>query len=111
MPELTVILDAFTGAVLVEAPDHLPRELRDELTVRFGPGAEMGCARPLVVLPPPVVPEPDLAATVCMRVVGHSHNSLVEGPGRRTSLLVSGCTLGCRNFIYSLARTMVVVPK
>jgi anaerobic ribonucleoside-triphosphate reductase activating protein len=96
MPELTLTLDALTGTVLVEEHDDLPQQLRDSLTELFGPGTEIGCARPSVVLPPPEVSEQDRLGGSCLRASGYYHNSLVEGPGRRSSLLVSGCELACR---------------
>lgn len=94
MSEITWIIDRVTGALLVEglgtaeasalAGDLLPS------------GQEMGCARPLTTLPPPVVPSDDPAGIPCLRVAGYYHDSLVEGPGRRSSLLVVGCSLQCR---------------
>ncbi len=95
MPELNVTLDALTGAVLVGEPDRLPPVALSNLSALLGPGAEMGCARPLAVLPPPSVAEGERAQGACARVGGYVHNSLVEGPGRRTSVFFSGCTLGC----------------
>ena len=55
----------------------------------------MGCARPLALLPPPVATAEERAAQPCVRVSGYYHDSLVEGPGRRSSALLSGCDLGC----------------
>jgi hypothetical protein len=71
--------------------------LRDLLTERLGPDTEVGCARPLHLLPAPRAPagEGALSASPCLRVAGHYHHSLIEGPGRRSCLLVSGCTLAC----------------
>ncbi len=96
MPDVNLTLDTLTGTVLTEERDDLPQHLRNSLTEFLGPGTEMGCARPLVVLPPPEAPERDSQGSLCLRVSGYYHNSLVEGPGRRSSLLVSGCDLGCR---------------
>src|SRR5207244_915553 len=45
--------------------------------------------------PPPIVSAEEIAQTACVRIAGYVHGSLVEGPGRRTSVLFSGCTLGC----------------
>ena len=95
MPDLTVTLDAVTGTLLVAEPDRLPTALVDHLTALLGPGAELGCARPPAALPPPTVPMDDPSVTSCVRVAGYVHNSLVEGPGRRTTVLLSGCTLAC----------------
>jgi anaerobic ribonucleoside-triphosphate reductase activating protein len=95
LAELTVLLDAVTGTALVEAPDRLPQELRDQLAEFMGPGAEIGCARPVGVLPPPQAPDQELIGAACVRISGYYHHSLVEGPGRRTSVLLSGCELAC----------------
>jgi anaerobic ribonucleoside-triphosphate reductase activating protein len=95
MPELTITLDAATGAVLLEAPDRVPRRIRDELAHLLGSGEEIGCARPAAILPPPRAPACERSASPCLRVAGYYHNSLIEGPGRRSCLLVSGCTLAC----------------
>lgn len=92
---LTVLLDTLTGTVLVEEPGLLPDTLRSLLVDGLGRGREMGCARPLEVLRPPATPELDPAPTPRVRVSGYYHNSLVEGPGRRSSVLLSGCTLNC----------------
>jgi len=93
MTEITWIIDAVTGALLMEgltggevsalAGDLLPF------------GQEFGCAHPLTMLPPPAIPDEDDAPMPCLRVAGYYHHSLVEGPGRRSSLLVVGCTLAC----------------
>lgn len=95
MATLTVLVDAITGSVLVEAPDRLPAPVREWLAESLGPGAEVGCPRPLRVLPPPVVAEQDPDAATSVRVSGYYHQSLVEGPGRRTSVLLTGCELAC----------------
>ena len=96
MPELTLTLDTVTGIVLLEEHDGLPQRLRDSLTEFWGAGIEVGCARPVVILPPPEVSERDRRGVPSLRVSGFYHNSLIEGPGRRSSLLVSGCELACR---------------
>ena len=97
MPEVTILLDTTTGAVLVEAPRALPAHLRGLLAERLGPETEVGCARPAAIVPPPRSPEgaAEEEAFPSLRVAGYYHNSLIEGPGRRSCLLVSGCTLAC----------------
>jgi anaerobic ribonucleoside-triphosphate reductase activating protein len=95
VPELTLLLDCSTAEVLLEGPDHVPAALRAELGALLGPGQELGCARPLAVVPPPVSTAAEREAGPCLRVAGLYHNSLIEGPGRRSCLLVSGCTLAC----------------
>jgi anaerobic ribonucleoside-triphosphate reductase activating protein len=104
MPELNVLLDSATGAVLVEVPDDLPSTFGRLLAEHLGPGTEVGCARPRTILPPPRVPPgavptapsaPSAPSAPGLRVAGYYHNSLIEGPGRRSCLLVSGCPLAC----------------
>lgn len=95
MPEITITLDSVTGAVLTAEPDRLPKEFRDQLTRLLGSGVELGCARPLEVVPPPSRFPAESVGTACVRVAGYYHNSLVEGPGRRSSVLLSGCALAC----------------
>jgi anaerobic ribonucleoside-triphosphate reductase activating protein len=95
MAELVLTLDAATGVVLLEAPDRVPRRIRDELTHLLGPAAEVGCARPLRLLPPPLARDEDMGAQLCVRTSGYVHNSLTDGPGRRTSVLLTGCSLAC----------------
>ncbi|MHB8696267.1 MAG: 4Fe-4S single cluster domain-containing protein [Solirubrobacteraceae bacterium] len=93
MSEITWILDPTTGGLIVEARSMERASAR--LGDLLGPGAEVGCARPRVLLPPPVTAGPDSANTPSLRIAGYYHDSLVEGPGRRSSVLVTGCTLGC----------------
>ena len=93
MRELSWILDPTTGEVIVEG---LALENASGLVGDLLPSArELGCARPLAVLPPPITPG-DHDAGASVRVAGYYHNSLIEGPGRRSCVLMSGCDLGCR---------------
>mgnify|MGYP001395022205 CR=1 FL=1 len=94
MSEITWIIDRITGLLLVEG---LAAEEASALAGDLLPaGAELGCAHPLMVLPPPGIPGEDCVGMPCLRVAGYYHHSLVEGPGRRSSLLVVGCSIGCR---------------
>jgi anaerobic ribonucleoside-triphosphate reductase activating protein len=94
MSEVTWLIDRVTGALLAEG---LTLEQASELADDLLPvGREIGCARPLTLLPPPVVPGRERVTTPSLRVAGYYHDSLVEGPGRRSSLLVVGCALRCR---------------
>jgi anaerobic ribonucleoside-triphosphate reductase activating protein len=95
MPDLILTLDVVTGAVLLEEPDRSQPGLPEQLAELLGPGRELGCARPLEVQPPPVVPAQVAFGSRHLRVAGYYHNALVEGPGRRSSVLVAGCDLGC----------------
>lgn len=95
MTEVTIILDSLMGTMHVEGPDHLPPELQQSFSTLLGSGIVMGCARPLSILPPPAATEAEITATPCVRIAGYYHNSLVEGPGRRSSVLFQSCPLRC----------------
>ncbi|MFN8475515.1 MAG: 4Fe-4S single cluster domain-containing protein [Anaerolineae bacterium] len=97
MSELTWLVDPGNGALVLEgmtveeasalAGDLLP------------PARSIACAQPVTVLPPPVVSDKEIAASVCLRVAGYYHNSLIEGPGQRSVLKMQGCPLRCRGCI------------
>lgn len=96
MAEVSFIIDELTGTLLVEDTAHLGANIREQLTTHLGEKQEMGCARPLVVLPPPAVSMKEEAKSVCVRINGYYHNSLCEGPGRRSSVLFQSCPLRCK---------------
>ncbi len=100
MPELTLLIDETSGAMLLER-SQLSAEVLAEITALAGEGRECGCARPLEIIPPPVAAKAEQlaeegAASVCVRVAGYYHNSLMEGPGRRSSVLFQFCPLACK---------------
>ncbi|HZU12132.1 MAG TPA: 4Fe-4S single cluster domain-containing protein [Chloroflexota bacterium] len=95
MAEMTIIVDELTNQILLEGPDHVPGEVVALLTALLGPAQELGCARPLGLLSPPAATAEEIAASPCVRIAGYYHNSLVEGPGRRSSVLFQSCPLGC----------------
>ena len=96
MAEVSFIIDELTGTLLVEDTTHLGANIREQLTTDLGEKQEMGCARPLVVLPLPAVSPDEKAESVCVRINGYYHNSLCEGPGRRSSVLFQSCPLKCK---------------
>ncbi|MCP9496863.1 MAG: radical SAM protein [Pyrinomonadaceae bacterium MAG19_C2-C3] len=97
MPEITLIVDELSGDLLLESPDHVSADLLEEITTHLGAAQELGCARPLDILPPPhVVPAEEIAVSISVRVAGYYHNSLTEGPGRRSSVLFQFCPLACK---------------
>ncbi len=95
VPHLNITLDNTTGSVLVEHPERLPQRLRQNLEGLLGSGGDMGCARPTTLLRVRPATNEELAAERCLRVAGCYHNSLIEGPGRRSSALLGGCDLAC----------------
>ncbi|MGE0131517.1 MAG: 4Fe-4S single cluster domain-containing protein [Blastocatellales bacterium] len=82
--------------MLIEGPDRLSEETLNHLTELAGAAREIGCARPIEVLPPPVATADERAASECVRITGYYHNSLTEGPGRRSSVLFQSCPLACK---------------
>lgn len=99
MPELTIILDAATGAVLVGDPDHLPAAVTHQLTEFFGPPRALACAVPLSLLHLPAASAAETAGGRCVRVSGVAHNSLIEGRGRRSTAKFQGCAIRCEQCI------------
>ena len=97
MSEIAFIIDELNGTLLVEDTPDLNSGIREQLTTHLGAGREMGCARPPVVLPPPAFSPEEKAKAVCVRINGYYHNSLCEGPGRRSSVLFQSCPLKCKN--------------
>jgi hypothetical protein len=68
----------------------------------FGESQEIGCARPLEIIKPIAGSSENVPGNPSVRIAGYYHNSLTEGPGRRSSVLFQYCPLKCKNFIYSL---------
>ncbi|MCA1626409.1 MAG: radical SAM protein [Acidobacteria bacterium] len=95
MPELTLLIDVTNGTMLLEHSQLSP-EVLDEMITLAGEGKECGCARPLEIIPPPVAAKQEQAASISVRIAGYYHNSLVEGPGRRSSVLFQFCPVACK---------------
>jgi len=98
MQELTFILDELGGEIVVEDNEHLDAEILRNLKNHLGEAQEIACARPLEILPPPpAISVKDFAESQFVRIAGFYHNSLTEGPGRRSSVLFQFCPLNCKN--------------
>ncbi len=97
MSELTWIVDPGTGALVLEG---MTVEEASALAGDLLPLARaIACAQPMGMLPPTVISDEEIAASVCLRVAGYYHNSLIEGPGRRSVLKMQGCPLRCKGCI------------
>jgi anaerobic ribonucleoside-triphosphate reductase activating protein len=96
MPEITFIVDNLRGAILVEDNLDLSAEAVEHLRGTLGEAQEIGCARPLEIIKPPVASSESSAETVSIRIGGFYHDSLTEGPGRRSSVLFQYCPLKCK---------------
>lgn len=93
MSELTMLIDTTNGVMLLEH-SGLSADLLKKVTAIAGDGKECGCARPINVLPVPIARESHASGTR-VRIAGYYHDSLVEGPGRRSSVLFQFCPLSC----------------
>jgi|CXWL01.1.fsa_nt_gi anaerobic ribonucleoside-triphosphate reductase activating protein len=94
MSELTMLIDTTNGVMLLEH-SHLSAGVLDKVRAIAGEGKECGCARPIEVIPVPITRE-NHSSEPRVRIAGYYHNSLVEGPGRRSSVLFQFCPLSCR---------------
>ncbi len=91
MRETTWIIDEYSGNLIVEglnqaalknvAPDLLPS------------GDQVNCARPVVAMPLKISPAVIALSEPSIRVFRIYHNSVVEGPGRRSVLQTAGCKM------------------
>src|SRR5687768_9291204 len=93
--ELLLLIDGQTGTLLLEHPERAPAELLAQLDGLAGAGTTVGCATPRTVLPPPVPAARETHSGLTVRITGYYHGSVVEGPGRRSSVLFAGCPLAC----------------
>lgn len=93
MAELSLVVDELTGVLLVEKNSCLNGRIQTQLTKYLGKEQEMGCAHPIEYLQPPLALIEDRTESVCVRIAGYYHNSLCEGPGRRSSVLFQYCPL------------------
>ncbi len=96
MPEITFIVDSSRGAILVEDNRDLTAKAVEHLREHLGEAQEIGCARPIQIIKPPVASSKELTDSVWVRIAGFYHDSLTEGPGRRSSVLFQYCPLKCK---------------
>ncbi|MCC6178851.1 MAG: radical SAM protein [Chloroflexi bacterium] len=99
MPELIVDIDTSTGDLLVDAPDSFPDRLRNGLESLAGTGKEIGCAAPIAMKTLAPAPEDETVVDACIRIAGYWHGSLIEGPGRRSTVKLQGCPIRCHGCI------------
>ncbi|MCY7374515.1 MAG: radical SAM protein [Pyrinomonadaceae bacterium] len=96
MPEITLIVDDVRGAILVEDNPDLNADAIEHLRETLGESQEIGCARPLEITKPPVSFSKQPTNSISVRIAGFYHDSLTEGPGRRSSVLFQYCPLKCK---------------
>jgi len=96
MPEITFIVDDLRGAILVEDNADLNQAAIEHLRRAFGESQEIGCARPLEIIKPVPALSEAASGDLRVRIAGYYHDSLTEGPGRRSSVLFQYCPLKCK---------------
>lgn len=96
MPDITFIVDDLRGAILVEDNLDLSRDAIEHLREHLGEAQEIGCARPLEIIKPTAYLPKTAPENSSVRIAGYYHNSLTEGPGRRSSVLFQFCPLKCK---------------
>ncbi len=93
MNETTWIIDTATGELTVEG---LPQSALQQLAGDLLPeGKSVNCARPVNATPIPKTSVPIGNDSPTLRVFRIYHNSVVEGPGRRSVIQLSGCNQKC----------------
>jgi anaerobic ribonucleoside-triphosphate reductase activating protein len=97
MPEITLIVDDLRGEVLVEDNLDLRMDGLAILQETFGEAQTTACARPLEIIKPPDDFFDSGLTDATVRIAGFYHNSLTEGPGKRSSVLFQFCPLKCKN--------------
>src|SRR5262245_2729433 len=93
MRETTWIIDTHSGDLTVEGLRQ--SELRELATDILPPGASVNCARPINIEPLRLSSPYAADGEPSLRVFRIYHNSVVEGPGRRSVLQTAGCLLRC----------------
>lgn len=94
MNEITVIVDEIGSEIVVEDNSGLTKQALEFLEESLGESREIACARPLVKIEPPNITFTK-SDEIIVRINGYYHNSLTEGPGRRSSVLFQFCPLNC----------------
>jgi anaerobic ribonucleoside-triphosphate reductase activating protein len=93
MPEMTWIIDAQSGELTVEGLQQQElAQLADDL---LPPGKQINCARPINIEPLRLSSAQAVNDEPSLRVFRIYHNSVVEGPGRRSVTQLSGCDRRC----------------
>lgn len=93
MKEITWIIDQATGTLTVEGLHNADfNELAGDL---LSQAEHVNCARPARVPPLSVMRTGEQSDEPALRVFRIYHNSVVDGPGRRSVVQLAGCLLRC----------------
>src|SRR5262245_51629786 len=93
MKETTWIIDPHTGVLTVEGLNQ--SELHTLATDLLTTGKQVNCARPIGIRPFSNSALHNTLSIPSLRVFRIYHNSVVEGPGRRSVAQLSGCKKFC----------------
>lgn len=100
--EVVFVLEPDTGRVTVEI-SRVSKQTIGELTHDLGNRMDLNCAKPaqkdrlLPVLKPRPAPRNEIASdSFSIWLYRLYHNSVVDGPGRRSVVQVSGCSIRCK---------------
>jgi anaerobic ribonucleoside-triphosphate reductase activating protein len=93
MPESTFIIDAQSGELTIEGLRR--SELNGLANDLLPPGKQVNCARPINIEPLRGSSTRIAEEEARLRVFRIYHNSVVEGPGRRSVVQLSGCEKHC----------------
>lgn len=101
--EITFILEPDNGKVTTEV-SGIPAEMLTQIRSDLGDSQNVNCAKPLQArvskLPETTYSTSDGSQSIWLYRI--YHNSVVDGPGRRSVIQVAGCSIRCPGFIYSL---------
>ena len=98
--EVVFVLEPDAGRVTVEI-SQASEEAVDDLAHDLGKRANLNCASPAHKRRHPPILQPDSkvswseADSLSIRLYRLYHNSVVDGPGRRSVVQVSGCSIRC----------------
>jgi hypothetical protein len=107
--ELVFVLEPDLGRVTVEI-SQAPKQAVDGLAADLGTRVNLNCAKPAensrrtlpVLLRQSNSPKQSESDGFSIWLYRLYHHSTVDGPGRRSVVQVSGCSIRCVGFIYSL---------
>ncbi|MBE7516076.1 MAG: radical SAM protein [Chloracidobacterium sp.] len=91
---VTFIVEPDTGKVTVEVSGVSNRTVR-QLETDIGTGKSVNCGRPVQTAFTKPSPESSRDDAFSIWLYGLYHNSVVDGPGRRSVIRVAGCSLRC----------------
>ena len=93
MKETTWIIDPHTGVLTIEGLNQA--DLKTLAADLLPAGKQVNCARPIDISPFSNSPFPKASGKPSLRIFRIYHNSVVEGPGRRSVVQLSGCDKCC----------------